>query len=127
MRAGGDEVEEGAPLGVLHGLQLVDQQLVHLGMLAVPAGGVDVPRQLRLGPVDAHGAAQRRLQLPQREDGQAREGGHLVEALAPCGGLCEHAVRQPELRHEVHVFWQGVHVELALVAPLHQRRARDGA
>mmetsp|Transcript_27826 Transcript_27826/g.83180 ORF Transcript_27826/g.83180 Transcript_27826/m.83180 type:complete len:202 (-) Transcript_27826:199-804(-) len=97
VRAGGDEVEEGAPLGVRHRLQLVDEELVHLGVLRIPARRQDVPRQLRLGPLDRSGAAERRAQLGQREGREPAERKHLVEARAKGGRLLGDAVGEPQL------------------------------
>mmetsp|Transcript_22163 Transcript_22163/g.56388 ORF Transcript_22163/g.56388 Transcript_22163/m.56388 type:complete len:250 (-) Transcript_22163:922-1671(-) len=86
-----------------------------------------VPLQLGLAPLDAHRAAQQRLQLAQGEGRERARREDLLEALAEGGGLPLHAVRQPELREQVRVLLQVMHAERLRVAPGAERRAGHGA
>mmetsp|Transcript_31811 Transcript_31811/g.69613 ORF Transcript_31811/g.69613 Transcript_31811/m.69613 type:complete len:205 (-) Transcript_31811:319-933(-) len=97
VRARSDEIEKEPALLVLHSLQLVEKELVDLRVLGVAAARVDVALQLRLAPLDAHRAAETRLQFGKRERSQRAQREDLLEPAAEGGRLRRHAVCQPQL------------------------------
>ena len=104
-----DEIEELGPGLIRHELELIDEKLVDLRVLRVTTRGMKVALELCLRPFNEHCATQNSLQFVEWEELERLECQHLFYPLPESSGLHEYAIREPQLRQEVHKLLQVVH------------------